>query len=40
MAGSAAFAPMGACLAHALPVATLRRLFAGVVALIGVWMLA
>jgi uncharacterized protein len=39
MAGSAFLAPLGARLAHALPVATLRRLFAAVVALIGVRML-
>jgi uncharacterized membrane protein YfcA len=39
MAGSAFLAPLGARLAHALPVATLRRVFAAVVALIGVRML-
>ncbi len=39
MAGSAFLAPVGARLAHALPVATLRRGFAAVVALIGVRML-
>jgi len=39
VAGSAFLAPQGARLAHALPVATLRRGFAVVVALIGVRML-
>jgi uncharacterized membrane protein YfcA len=39
VAGSAFLAPLGARLAHALPVATLRRGFAVVVALIGVRML-
>ena len=39
MAGSAFLAPLGARLAHALPVTTLRRGFAAVVALIGVRML-
>ncbi len=38
-AGSAFLAPLGARLAHALPVATLRRLLAGVVAVIGIRML-
>jgi uncharacterized membrane protein YfcA len=36
--GNAFLAPLDARLAHALPVATLRRLFAAVVALIGVRM--
>ncbi len=39
VAGSAFLAPLGAHLAHALPVATLRRLFSIVVALIGLRML-
>ncbi|MGH8586991.1 MAG: sulfite exporter TauE/SafE family protein [Gammaproteobacteria bacterium] len=39
VAGSAFLAPLGARLAHALPVATLRRGFAAVVAFIGVRML-
>ena len=38
VAGSAFLAPLGARLAHALPVATLRRGFAAVVALIGLRM--
>lgn len=37
--GSSFFAPMGAWLAHTLPAATLRRLFAAVVAVIGIRML-
>ncbi len=39
VAGSAFLAPLGARLAHALPVAILRRGFAVVVALIGIRML-
>ena len=40
VAASTLFAPVGAWLAHTLPVTTLRRLFAIVVALVGIRMLA
>jgi uncharacterized membrane protein YfcA len=33
------FAPLGAALAHRLPTATLKKIFAGFLALLGLWML-
>lgn len=37
---SVLFAPLGARLAHRLPTATLKKIFAGFLALLGLWMLA
>jgi len=33
------FAPLGAALAHRLPTAVLKKVFAGFLALLGMWML-
>jgi len=36
---SVLFAPLGAALAHRLPTSVLRKIFAGFLALLGLWML-
>jgi hypothetical protein len=33
------FAPLGAALAHRLPTSVLKKIFAGFLALLGIWML-